>query len=116
MLVAVRHRKTGHIGYTKSRTWEDGPDIPVWIGKELFTWNQGDTQLVDPVWKPLPPLEPPKPPPPDPWEHYAENELDELYESITGYSIMKEYFLKMLDSLRRFQYTYLPWTCFSQQH
>jgi hypothetical protein len=113
MLVAVRHRKTGHIAYAKSRTWEDGPDIPVWIGPELFTWKQTDTQLVDPLWHPEPP--PPPQIPPDPFELYTEQELEDMYESITGYAITKEYILKMLDSLRKFQCTYLPFLSFSQR-
>ncbi len=103
MLVTVRNRKTGQRGETKSKTWEDGPDVPVWIGEDLVSWNQTDVQLVNDEH--VPPPSPPPIIPLDPFEFYTEQEFEDWYDSQTGYAITKEYVLKMLAFLRNLQYT-----------
>ncbi len=113
MLVTVRNRKTGELGETKSKTWEDGPDIPVWMNGTIYTWNQTDVQLVNDEHVPPPP--PPPVIPPDPFELYTEQEFEDWYDSQTGYAITKEYVLKMLAFLHNLRYTVQRFLSFSPQ-
>ncbi len=97
----VKNTLTGKRGWMNVYTWEQGRYIAVFVNDELEFWKQEHVQIVRkrkivrtvriiPIRS-------------DPFAAYAENELEELLESTTGYAIAKE----MAGRLKRIAYSLL---------
>jgi hypothetical protein len=93
----VRNTLTGREGYVKVYTWWQGYEFHVFVDDDIEVWKQEHIQILHDrrivrtsnlkkVYK-------------DPFEHYTENELDELWESMTGYEMTKEFL--QIDRLKR---------------
>jgi len=78
-------------------TWEQGRDLPVFVNGELVLWKQELIEIVHN--RPIVKTPKPKKIYKDPFEHYTENELDALLESMTGYQMFKEFF--QIDRIKR---------------
>ena len=93
----VRNTLTGREGYTKVYTWWQGYDIHVFVDDDIEIWKPEHIQILHD--RPIIRTSKPKKDHKDPFEHYTENELDELWESMTGYEMIKEFL--QIDRLKR---------------
>ena len=86
-ITRVRNKVTGQIGFVKVYTWHQGSELAVFVEDDMEFWKIEEVELLhdNPVKK-----KKVKKVYRDPFEHYAENELDALWESTSGYSIAKE--------------------------
>lgn len=93
----VRHVLTGKEGYVKVYTWWQGHDIQVFTDEGMVIWKQEHVELVSdrPVVRSQSVV---KKKSKDVFEGYTENELDELYETMSG----KEFFMSILRSIFNF--------------
>lgn len=96
----VQHRLTGEIGFLQCFNWNQGRVLPVFIGTNLTLWRQEDILILHE--RPRSPPPPPKPKriPKDPFEHYTENELDELWERDTGYEVCKRFVKRIINFIK----------------
>lgn len=84
----VRNKKTGKVGFIRCFNWEQGRELPVFVGTELEIWNQIDVELINTRIKKRKSVRQIKQYK-DPFEAYTENELDALWESMSGYEYFK---------------------------
>lgn len=96
-ITRVRNKLTGQTGFVKVYTWHQGNHMAVFVEEDLEFWNIEDVELlhdkpikkkkIKKVYR-------------DPFEHYTENELDALWESMSGYNLTKQ-FIKDLIQIER---------------
>lgn len=91
----VRNTLTGQEGYVKVYSWWD--ELHVFVDDDIEVWKQEHIQILHD--RPIIRSSKCKKVYKDPFEHYTENELDELWESMTGYEMTKEFF--QIDRLKR---------------
>lgn len=93
----VRNTLTGLEGYMKVYKWCDGAELPVFVDGDIQFWKQKDIQILHdrPVVKRVK-IEKKHH---DPFAGYTENEIEEMWENMTAYQMLKEFFF--IDRLKR---------------
>lgn len=94
----VRNRFTKETGFIQCFNWNQGRFLPVFIGSRLVFWKQEDTEIIHdrPAIAKSEPVHP-KVIYKDPFEHYTENELNELWNQNTGYEICKRFVKRIIN-------------------
>jgi hypothetical protein len=93
----VRNTLTGLEGYVKVYTWWNGLELPVFVNGDIEFWKQSDIEILHdrPIVKRVKIEKKYR----DPFEGYTENEIEEMWENMTAYQMLKEFFF--IDRLKR---------------
>lgn len=85
----VRNKVTREEGFIRVYTWEQGRELPVFVNRELVFWKQEHIEIIHD--RPKVTYKVKKVYKKDPFEHYTENELDKLWESMSGKAVFVDF-------------------------
>lgn len=84
----VRNKQTREEGFIRSYTWEQGRKLPVFVNGELVLWKRELVEIIHDRPKIVHKIRKIHK---DPFEHYTENELDKMWESMSGKAMFVDF-------------------------